>query len=87
MQMEFTKVPNWIIASKELSSNEKIAYIVLSKYCYGKKKECYPSIERMATECGIPRSTLLKNIKLLEEKDIIRRKKGYFGNTTHYYLS
>ena len=53
-----------------LKSNGLAVYLCLCRHA-NNRAECWPSFQRIARECGIHRTTVIKNIKLLESYQLI----------------
>lgn len=79
----------WAIEQTDVAGLEKfvltmIAYRDSHDYPHG----CYPSMERIASDCGISRSTVAEHLNSLEEKGKIRRTQrfnGQGGLTSNFY--
>jgi uncharacterized phage protein (TIGR02220 family) len=54
-----------------LKSNGLAVYLCLCRHA-NDHAECWPSFQRIARECGVHRTTVIKNIKLLESYQLIR---------------
>lgn len=55
----------------KLSAYEKIILFILASYM-GNKNTCWPSYKSLEIECSLSKRTLIRNIKLLEEKNILK---------------
>lgn len=53
-----------------LTANQRIVLFILSTYM-GKKKKCWPSLESLILDCGIPKRTLIRVIQSLEKLELL----------------
>lgn len=77
MAMKKFKMLNLICESCTLTSKEKLVaqYFV---YKSNKKGECYPSVETIASHCGVSERTVQRATKKLKEKDYISIEVRYY---------
>lgn len=90
-QTYFIQVPNSFMRNTELNLYEKGLYLYIWGYA-GDKKGAYPSHQKMMKHLGISKSTVIRNLKTLEEKGGIcmlnRIKKDTKEKSTNiYYLA
>ena len=79
MTIKDSRKRNWWWARNEifdqwgpiLKSNGLAVYLCLCRHA-NDHAECWPSFQRIARECGVHRTTVIKNIKLLESYQLIR---------------
>lgn len=62
-----------VMADPELSVRDKGVYAYLATYADSVTNELTVSVNRMAAECGITQSTVKRSLKILEERNIIKR--------------
>lgn len=55
-----------------------IVYISLCRHA-NKERSCYPSIDLMAEQHGVSRPTIIKGVKILEEKGLITKTQKFRG--------
>lgn len=70
-QSYFVPVPNSFVRNLNLTVYEKMIFIYLWGFGGGEKKHCYPSQGRMSKELKISKSTIIRNLKTLEEKGFV----------------
>lgn len=68
-----------------LGPNTISIYISLCRHA-DRKQKCYPSIERIATEIGVGRNSIINGIKRLEYWNIIQKIREGKKLTNRYYL-
>lgn len=69
----FGMVSNKVSKDPELSLAEKGFYAYLTTYADSVTNELTVSVNRMAAELGITQATVKRNLKLLEDKQVIKR--------------
>lgn len=69
----FGMVSKAVMSNPELNTTAKALYAYLSTYADGLTNELTVSINRMASELGVTQPTVKRNLKLLEEKGVIKR--------------
>lgn len=74
----------WLNDLKELNPVQRCIYIDLLFYARHKDK-CYPSEKRIANDLKICRATIYRNLKRMEEMEIIKIVKT-FGTTNLYKI-
>lgn len=79
MEEGFTKIPNKLIKSEKLSSKEKLVFIVMLMYSFG-KKNAWPSRNTLSKESGLNIRTVDKAIKSLEAKRFLKIDKTKRNN-------
>jgi biotin operon repressor len=80
---------DWVglILGTDLPHIAKTVAMYLSRYMTADKTVAWPSLNRIATELSLSKSTICEYLKLLEEEGWIVRKKGNFEKTTQYTIS
>jgi len=85
----FTLIDNKVITDTALTSNEKLAYIVLSMFSNkDKSKPVYPSMKTLCDYMAVTKPTAIKSTKGLEDKgyiEIVRTTRDDGGNNTNVY--
>lgn len=81
----FTPTPNWILKSRDYNQSEKMVLTVLNSFAM-QKKECWPSIKRIALRSSMGVTTAKKTIKSLTEKGIIEKDRGGIHKSNFYRL-
>ncbi len=81
----FTSTPNWILKSKDYNRNEKMILTVLNSFAM-QKKECWPSMKRIASRSSMGLTSAKKTIKSLTEKGIIEKNRGGTHKSNFYKL-
>lgn len=84
-QNGFTRVPNSILRSKDLSPGAKLAYAGLLSYAWT-DDSCFPGQDRLATDLGVSRQTANLYIKELQRKKRINVKRRGQGRSNLYEL-
>jgi hypothetical protein len=83
------KAQAWAIEQQDVAGLEKFVLIMLAyRDSHDEPHGCYPSIERIALDCGIGRSTVIEHLNSLEEKGKIKRTRrtdSQGGNTSNFY--
>lgn len=69
----FGMVTKAVLADPELSMKEKGLYAYLTSYADSATNELMVSVNRMCAELGITQATVKRSLKILEEKNIIKR--------------
>ena len=85
----FFRVPNQFVrAAHELGPAAMCVYLALAQHCYGKKVECWPSLDRLVEVTGLSnRKSVLRGLKRLESHGWLRRTPGGGrGSSTVYEL-
>jgi hypothetical protein len=78
------KIPNWLMARKEVSMGAKVAFARLAQYA-GKKTVAYPCVGTLAGELGVSRRMTVTYLKELVEHGVLARKSKR-GRATCYCL-
>jgi len=82
----FIKLPIHIAARTDLDGNDKIVYAsILSRI--GDNGKCWPGTRRIATDCGVHRSTAMRSLKRLEEVGLIEVENRRNGLSSRYKIS
>lgn len=68
--LPFTRVPNALIYSDKLTTNEKMVYIYISSF-----NPSFPSMRMIGEKLGLSKTTVLKCVKTLLEFNLIERYK------------
>ena len=71
---------------KGLKPNMQVLYAWLVRHRNRYSGECYPSVKLLAKECGVSRTTVMKNLKQLEKERLIRVLKKS-GSRSYYLLA
>lgn len=80
----FTKVPNSVLYADDITSTEKLVYILLRSMAIG-RDECFPSTDKLGKLLGITRRTISTCLKNLEDGGYINKQRR-FGNTNVYTI-
>lgn len=69
MKAQLSPLFTWrsAIAESELPSTARLVACMISLHMSERGDSCFPSFERLAAECGVHRSTVIRSIKELEE--------------------
>jgi hypothetical protein len=78
----FSQIPNAISFNPELTTSERLLWIVLQGFCYG-KGECWPSQTTLANIMGLNRQSITRLVKSLCDKGLLV-KKSKNGTVTMY---
>jgi len=73
LQSGFGFVTRPAMADASLSLREKGMYGYLATYADSATNELTVSVNRIAAECGVTQATVKRSLKILEEKQFIRR--------------
>ena len=78
MRRGFLWVDYGIIDDEELTSSDKVVYVVLARFTDNETQECYPSNKRLGEETGLTTRTIVNSIRHLEESGYVEvdRKSG-----------
>lgn len=85
----FTTIPNEVICAIPTIGNMAFTvYVALSNHAWGTKTECNPSLIRMAEMLGVDKTTICRNLKVLEAAGFIVRARVAGGRCkrTTYHL-
>lgn len=72
------------LTSRDLSSVEKILFLILKSHCKGGSDMCYPSIRKDLTrELNVTARTVIRTLQSLQEKGyiVIDNRVGEYGGT------
>lgn len=69
----FGMISKLVMADPELSMREKALYAYLATYADSATNELTVSINRMCAELDVTQATVKRSLKILEEKNIIKR--------------
>lgn len=69
----FGMISKAVVADPELSMREKALYAYLATYADSATNELTVSVNRMCAELGITQATVKRSLKILEDKQIIKR--------------
>lgn len=82
----------WALARTDLTATEKLILISLVNRADNRTRQCWPSLARIATDCGLSpnsRRTIQQATKSLSEKGLItvrpRRQADRLAQTSHMY--
>lgn len=87
-QYNFTQVPNLLLACQghlKLADGELVTLIHLLKFWFSHKSKVYPSIATLTKFSHKGYSTIQKRLRVLEEKEFIKRRHT-FGTSNTYDL-
>ena len=70
---QFTVMPFGFTRIKTLKANEKLVAWALQEYA-DKQGKCFPSLQRIADDIGISKSTVIRSLKVLEQKGFLKRQ-------------
>jgi biotin operon repressor len=77
--------------SIRLPITEKMVLLMLANRASHDDGSCYPSLKRVADECGLHRTTVIRAIQRLEEKGFLKvyrsKKSNEENNLNKYFLS
>lgn len=77
----FGMVPKSVMISPDLTLREKGLYAYLATYADAHTRECTVGVNKIAAECDITTSTVKRCLKILEEKQYIKRFNRGFNKT------
>jgi predicted transcriptional regulator len=69
----FGMVSRLVMTDPELSVRDKALYAYLASYADSQSNELKVSVDRMAAECGVTQATVKRSLKVLEDRQIIKR--------------
>lgn len=72
-------VDNTIIRDPTLTPEARFIYSLLAGYA-NKRRECYPSVERLIKESGMSSQRFYKHLELLLKKNIVQKERVKDGN-------
>jgi DNA-binding Lrp family transcriptional regulator len=75
MEVPYFQVPNAVFDAG-LDKHELLVYFYLAR-CGNQGARAFPSYNTIAKKCGISRSTTIKTVKSLEQKQIVRKEIRY----------
>lgn len=82
----FTQVPNFILASRELSGSAKLAFSMLLSYAW-QNDYCFPGQETLAGDLGVTDRSIRSHLKELEAQGLLTIRRRGQGKTNIYELS
>lgn len=82
----FTQVKNLLIDNLELSTYEKLVFIVLKRHV-GAKEYCWPSLTTIAKKAGCSESTVKKAINGLIGRGLIEKRRGEKVRSNEYRIN
>jgi DNA-binding transcriptional regulator YhcF (GntR family) len=89
-EWHLTMVDNAVLYSSQLTTYEKLTYVILCAYANIKTGECYPSIKTLGELAGASKNTVKTSLKGLRDKGLItiqERKKGSLNESNLYTLT
>lgn len=81
----FTQVPNFVLKSKDISSNAKLVYAGLLSYAWH-NNYCFPGQERLSRDLGLGERTVNRAIQELSKQNFIDVKRQGLGKPNVYTL-
>lgn len=84
-QFGFTQVPNFILTEPNLSVGAKLTYAMLLRYAW-QNDYCFPGQERLATDMGAGKRTVIRFMAELEKAGYIAVTRRGLGQTNLYQL-
>lgn len=81
----FTRIPNFIVRSPDLSPDQKAVLAVIISYSFADR--CFPKHQKIAECIGKSRSSVKRYLNELREKGFITWKKTLYGRTNQYYIN
>jgi hypothetical protein len=82
----FTQVPDAILRDTTLPCAARLIYEYLL-LCCRQNDRCWPSVQRMAEHLGISRRTIIRMIKLLDERGYIKKVRRGLTRTNLYFIT
>lgn len=83
------KSMQWVLDQEDVHGSEKFVLFVLAfRDNHDEPHGCWPSFNRMAQDCGIDRSTVIRSLRHLESLGKIKsekRRDTKGGQSTNYY--
>lgn len=76
--MGHTSIPNWLARGDWISANAKLVLLVIQSRA-GTKGSCYPSINSIAADAGVSRSTVKRALSELVGRNIIAVDQRWTG--------
>lgn len=80
----FTKIPNLVIRSSDLSATERSVLLYLLHFA-GLAK-IHPSQARIASELGLSKNSVIKSLRSLENLNVIRRRRNGRNRSNEYFI-
>lgn len=78
-------VPEWLMTTQIVSSHAKLVYSRLCRYA-GNDGKCYPKLEDLAKEVGLPLSTMRRALSELLEQGMMESVRRGLGLANDYYF-
>jgi hypothetical protein len=82
----FTQVPDSILRDTTLPCSARLVYEYLL-LCCRQNDRCWPSVQRIAENLGISRRTIIRMIKLLNERGYIKKVRRGLTRTNLYFIT
>jgi len=79
----FTKVPNFIVARKDLSDGAFRTYVVIRSFKFN-ENEVFPGLERLSLMRGKTKRTISNHIRELQNKGLLKAERRGFAKTNTY---
>ncbi|HPC31311.1 MAG TPA: helix-turn-helix domain-containing protein [Candidatus Paceibacterota bacterium] len=86
MRKRFAWVSYEVLEDEDLTSSDKVVYMVLSRFADNETQECYPSFGKIRKLSGLTDTTISTSIKHLEEKEYIEVSRNA-GKVNMYQLN
>jgi hypothetical protein len=89
-EWHLTMIDNAVLYSTQLTTYEKIVYVILCAYSNVKTGECYPSLKTISELVDASKNTVRKALDGLQNKGLItveKRKSGELNDSNLYTLS
>lgn len=86
--LKYGKLPEKVLYSTKLSSNDKVVYAVLDKHAGNESATCFPGQRRISKLTGLGLSSVNRSIKFLAKTHFIKieKKVSHKGLRNEYVL-
>lgn len=78
-------IPEWLMTTGIVSSNAKIIYARLCRYA-GENGRCYPKLDELAAEVGMPLNTMRRALDELIEQGMVETARRGLGLPNDYFF-
>jgi hypothetical protein len=82
----FTIVPNELLFSQELTDAEKLTWMLLKSFAWGRKDECFPLRKTLAEARGVSTWQISRSLRRLVNNGWLRIKRRGLGKSNVYEL-
>ena len=82
----YTRVPNHVLTSSEVSPGAKLVYAMLLRYAW-QNDSCFPGQERLAKDMGASERSIRTYLKDLEQQSFIEVRRRGQGRSNLYTLN